>query len=1433
MPNIVSVYLNSNVEALGSLHNNNYQYTGMTAIWPNDNATGYNAVAVENNDGFNFNPIGTLFDFTFTSGDINQLSVQDSVDVSSLSAFGPDLSNVSYYPQVSVHWMTNGEITNNGDYVAIWEDAGNIKAINITQSGSDYIPDGNSYDVTLDFMATKQMLFSAAHYGSIDLTTYITPVGTSGAQDFSSVTVVNDMYLSGTNIQMNDDNYAIWEENGVMKAMLVNYDGANTGTYNAPADGQPFTVTLTNPGTYNFAYFSSTYADTETVDLSGVKALANSGTPGAPVGSVDLANVNVYWNNDLSGSTDLPDNSRYSAVWEDGNDIMAISVTGTVGAYTVDGAATPFKLNLNHPETFNLSDFSSSTNGTVDLSGIITLANTGSQADTIYYTGGHEGPYAVQGSEVVGYAQAHVTSEGGSSYGDPSFNNDDINFINLSYSETMPDPSIPLDAGAQDDIVAGGVGGYTVNGGSGFDMFLASPASLANEGNDNFTGVYVELSLASITYQSGAIDIAENFEYFMGTTGDDIFIGSSGYASQYDIQTFNGSGGNDEIFGAETTYDTFTSVETDIKTAVDYSSMQGGQGAVFILDGSTVMSGMDGNGDLLYAEIKTAAGDNWNGWRPYDEGTFGAGEKISTVSRYDEDKEGASVILDTFGDIDLAFNVDHYIGSSEADIFFGSNEDDIFDAASGSGNFMSGGAGTDTLIVSDMNDGEDDNLDLSSMEIGRAYTYGNYQSVSIDANGEIISDAEDATTYSNLYRIDFAQVNDLYAFIDGKISSNFTPTSTVTSDYELFIRTNLDTAGITAAGFYLDSANQKIDVTSGTDLTALSSLAGQLVLGEEQGLDQYVIQGKDYNGDDYSTIIDSVEHVILTDNSLEYLGTGELTGTELNPHYGHEYELITGGQGDLGDMLYVTTDQVLKNTTLTGPDSSLISGDVYYSGNHKDFVRHDNPLNWAAQAQAANASGVWNNEVAQFFVWYDSDGEGGEDGYEIAVKYENGDVDGWTIDNRRFDTFANVHVGDIMAEAIKSKFEDVSSVATGEYRILYEAGFSDIEEIIGSNADVENWNFDFTPSSARSTFYIQVGGDTTGDNGSAGVVNTTNVKVEFDAENDMWVVNPDAEILVNLRPVDGTTAADVVIGGNAAENIVGNLGSDVMMGRGGSDNYLIASGDTLEGILGVHGVDGDIINEIGGSSEDKSDSITLSDASNIDQLTFTRTEIKNEYYTNTLKIDVDYDAKGEEGYGVIDDTIYVFDHYNQDLGFRAVEQLLLDDGWGSDDMWNLVVGDTSIKTDYDTDGVGTPYECDEYIGKTGHDILMAGVAETSILYGGNGQDIMIGDDLSGYTDDGNFTRKTIFELGARGTETDAWDQVADIIQGFGTGDELDLSNLGIYDSADLRKDVSALGNDELYAIVNTVEVKIAEFRDFKNELGIDDVLNSITTPDVV
>ena len=239
----------------------------------------------------------------------------------------------------------------------------------------------------------------------------------------------------------------------------------------------------------------------------------------------------------------------------------------------------------------------------------------------------------------------------------------------------------------------------------------------------------------------------------------------------------------------------------------------------------------------------------------------------------------------------------------------------------------------------------------------------------------------------------------------------------------------------------------------------------------------------------------------------------------------------------------------------------------------------------------------------------------------------------------------------------------------------------------------------------------------------------------------------------------------------------------------GSDNYKINAGDTLDAdgneVAGAYGVAGDVINEIGGSSDDKSDAITLSTKS-IDELTFSRTEIANEYWGNTLKIDVAYDGGGN-------DTLYVFDHYNQNLGSRAVEQLFLDDGWDSNEIWNLIVGDVNGTT-----GV------DEYIGTAGQDVLIAGTEDT-ILYGGDGQDIMIGD---------KYSNNTTFELGNR---EGAWDQVADMIEGFGSGDMLDLSALGITSS----DDITVSGSELQRAADNTV---IAEFSNFNDDITLDRLL---------
>ena len=101
---------------------------------------------------------------------------------------------------------------------------------------------------------------------------------------------------------------------------------------------------------------------------------------------------------------------------------------------------------------------------------------------------------------------------------------------------------------------------------------------------------------------------------------------------------------------------------------------------------------------------------------PSNEDILNDNGNLSTVSKYEVDKQGRTLILDTFGDTDLAFNVDHYIGSGEADIFFGAAGNDSFDAANGTGNYMSGGDGLDRLIVSDQNQLEPDGANYKDAE---------------------------------------------------------------------------------------------------------------------------------------------------------------------------------------------------------------------------------------------------------------------------------------------------------------------------------------------------------------------------------------------------------------------------------------------------------------------------------------------------------------------------------------------------------------------------------------------------------------------------------------------------------------------------------------------------------------------------------------------
>ena len=342
-------------------------------------------------------------------------------------------------------------------------------------------------------------------------------------------------------------------------------------------------------------------------------------------------------------------------------------------------------------------------------------------------------------------------------------------------------------------------------------------------------------------------------------------------------------------------------------------------------------------------------------------------------------------------------------------------------------------------------------------------------------------------------------------------------------------------------------------------------------------------------------------------------------------------------------------------------------------------------------------------------------------------------------------------VSEELAEQIEASTGE--TVASGEYRVFYSAAFEDIENLISNNDDntVDAWDFALSDPNPRSTFYIEVGGASTGENGSAGdttdPASLTPIKVVWDAIESEFVVRPAETPLVNL-PVTGVPdaaaeVADFVRARDIAEVIEAGAGSDMMSGRGGADTYKIGAGQaSSEGNLfndkDGNAITGDIINEIGGDIHGDGDSVQFAGASDIGQLSFERTSIRNEGSDSTLKITVD--NSGLDG-DVANDVVFLFDQFNEQMTFRQVEHLVLDDGWDAGEMWNLLVGDTDDGT--------------ETITATGSlDIMVGGSDEASSFVLGEGT--AHGDDVAGMSG--------------------SVDQIHQFVSG---EDEIDLSALGI------------------------------------------------------
>ena len=100
--------------------------------------------------------------------------------------------------------------------------------------------------------------------------------------------------------------------------------------------------------------------------------------------------------------------------------------------------------------------------------------------------------------------------------------------------------------------------------------------------------------------------------------------------------------------------------------------------------------------------------------------------------------------------------------------------------------------------------------------------------ITITSSGQLVSDSDNLETGAQLYRIDFADVNNASEFLKDNAASEL---YNVSKEYALFLRTSMDLSSGLTGGLSFDSANLKIDIDG--DISLLDSLSGQLVLAEE------------------------------------------------------------------------------------------------------------------------------------------------------------------------------------------------------------------------------------------------------------------------------------------------------------------------------------------------------------------------------------------------------------------------------------------------------------------------------------------------------------------------------------------------------------------------------------------------------------------------
>ncbi|MCB1473932.1 MAG: hypothetical protein KDJ68_13895, partial [Rhodobiaceae bacterium] len=300
-----------------------------------------------------------------------------------------------------------------------------------------------------------------------------------------------------------------------------------------------------------------------------------------------------------------------------------------------------------------------------------------------------------------------------------------------------------LNGGDDDDVLVGGYGNDVIiggDGGSNFDIvnYYYETVLYAQAYLDlpigNPQGVIVDLGAATGYDTFGNVDFLVGIEGVFGTQWDDVLIGGGNdefesFRTFYGNDYVDGLGGWDRLDYAQ--YDNTHFVNIDIITGLaqlyqtsspstpvattQFQNINDLRGT----GGNDSLLGSDNTGGLVERYVGLAGNDTFQGRQGEDEASYHnehnhGGFQGIVVSAHSSIFD-AFEILDTFGDTDVAFDVEDIRGSVFADMIIGNSQanrlrgeagiddidgkdgDDIIQGGTGADS-LTGGNGSDTFV---------------------------------------------------------------------------------------------------------------------------------------------------------------------------------------------------------------------------------------------------------------------------------------------------------------------------------------------------------------------------------------------------------------------------------------------------------------------------------------------------------------------------------------------------------------------------------------------------------------------------------------------------------------------------------------------------------------------------------------------------------------